>query len=88
MITKECYFYKKDDEGFVTGEKIECVATLYEREDICDCEERFITLSYVNDANFGCDSFDRLNENDIANVMTLEEIFAEIPEDITDFELV
>ena len=64
MKTKECYFYKKDEEGFLTEEKIECVATLYEKKDICDCEERFITLSYINDSVFGYDSFDRLDENE------------------------
>ncbi len=87
MKTKECYFYKKDEEGFLTEEKIECVATLYEKKDICDCEERFITLSYINDSVFGYDSFDRLDENEIENDMTLEEIFEDIPEDVTDFEL-
>ena len=76
MKTKECYFYKKDEE------KIECVATLHERKDVCDCEERFITLSRV-----GYDSFDRLDENEIQNGMSLEEIFEEIPTCITGWAL-
>lgn len=87
MRTKKCYFYKKDKEGFLTEEKVECIAALYESEDICDCEERFIILSYVSDANFGYDLFDRLDENNIENGMTLEEIFEDIPEDVIEFEL-
>lgn len=48
-----------------------------------DTDERYISMAGDERGNV----FDILHEDEIKNGMTLEEIFEDIPEDITDYEL-
>lgn len=55
----------------------------YKGTAVLDTDERYISMTGDERGNV----FDILHEDEIKNGMTLEEIFEDIPEDITDYEL-
>ena len=55
----------------------------YKGTAVLDTDERYISMTGDERGNV----FDILHEDEIKNGMTLEEIFEDIPKDITDYEL-